>query len=94
MCDITLCADHATISDGNFAIGHAPPGDGMHLVLQEALGTKRARYYLLTGTPIDAVPALELGSGLAHVAFGARLGLGIHPDSTGDAGPPSEGQDV
>lgn len=130
MCDITLCADHATISDGNFALGHAPPGDGMHLVLQEALGAKRAAYYLLTGTAIDAPHALqlglvdevlpagelmpraqelarqilaspassrrlahaitqrpwrkrvvdELGSGLAHVAFGARLGLGQHSE--------------
>ena len=128
MCDITLCAEHATISDGNFAIGHAPPGDGMHLVLQEALGTKRASYYLLTGTTIDAPRALqlglvdellpaaelmprarelarqilaspassrrlahaiaqrpwrrrvvdELGFGLAHVAFGARLGACQH----------------
>jgi enoyl-CoA hydratase/carnithine racemase len=126
LCDITLCTESTVIRDGNFAIGHAPPGDGMHLALQELLGTKRAAYALLTGETIDARKALELGLvnevlpadrlrarawelaeqimtcprfsrrlahgitqrpwkqrlaqdlefGLAHVSFGARLGLG------------------
>jgi hypothetical protein len=60
-CDVTLCADDAPIGDGNFALGHAPPGDGMHLVLQELLGPKQAAYLLLTGAAIPPLRALELG---------------------------------
>ncbi|WP_041984225.1 enoyl-CoA hydratase/isomerase family protein [Streptomyces sp. AcH 505] len=60
LCDITLCAEEATFADSHLLAG-AAPGDGMHLVLQELLGTKRAAYYLYTGKPIDAAAALELG---------------------------------
>ena len=52
MCDITLCAEHATFSDGNFAVGHAPPGDGMHLVLQEALVLQQHRETLRSSAPL------------------------------------------
>ncbi|MCX4091259.1 enoyl-CoA hydratase/isomerase family protein [Nocardia sp. alder85J] len=60
LCDITLAAEHTTILDPHFPTGVAP-GDGLQLTLQEALGTKRAAYYLYTATPIDARTALELG---------------------------------
>jgi enoyl-CoA hydratase/carnithine racemase len=60
LCDITLCSETTTIADGNFAAGQAP-GDGMHLVLQELLGAKRAAYYLYTSEPIDAATARDLG---------------------------------
>jgi len=60
LCDITLCADTATFSDTHLLAGTAP-GDGLHLALQELLGTKRAAYYLYTGQDIDARTALELG---------------------------------
>jgi enoyl-CoA hydratase/carnithine racemase len=60
MCDITLCSDDTLIADGNFAAGSVP-GDGMHLVLQELLGTKRAAYLAYTGQKIDAATALRWG---------------------------------
>jgi enoyl-CoA hydratase/carnithine racemase len=60
LCDITLCAEQATFTDPHLQAGTAP-GDGLHLGLQELLGTKRAAYYLYTGAEIDARTALELG---------------------------------
>lgn len=60
MCDITLCAEEATIFDLHYAIGSAP-GDGIHSAFQEILGTKRAAYALLTGEAIDAQTALQYG---------------------------------
>ncbi len=60
MCDITLCAEEATIYDLHYAIGSAP-GDGIHSAFQEVLGTKRAAYALLTGEAIDAQTALDYG---------------------------------
>lgn len=60
MCDITLCAEEATIFDLHYAIGSAP-GDGIHSAFQELLGTKRAAYALLTGEAITAQTALEYG---------------------------------
>jgi enoyl-CoA hydratase/carnithine racemase len=60
MCDLTLCAEEATIFDLHYAIGSAP-GDGIHSAFQEVLGTKRAAYALLMGEAIDARTALEYG---------------------------------
>jgi enoyl-CoA hydratase/carnithine racemase len=60
LCDITLCSQDAVFADSHLAAGTAP-GDGMHLALQELLGTKRAAYHLYTGAPIDASAALALG---------------------------------
>lgn len=60
MCDITLCAQDATIMDPHFLTGVAP-GDGLQLGLQELIGTKRAAYHLYTGAAIGARQALELG---------------------------------
>jgi enoyl-CoA hydratase/carnithine racemase len=60
MCDLTLCADDTVIADGNFMAGLVP-GDGMHLVLQELLGPKRAAQIVYTGEHIDAATALRLG---------------------------------
>lgn len=60
MCDITLCAEEATLFDLHFDIGSVP-GDGIHTCFQELLGVKRAAYALLTGQAIDARQALEWG---------------------------------
>lgn len=60
MCDITLCADDATIFDLHYDIGSVP-ADGIHNAFQELLGVKRAAYALLTGQAIDARLALEYG---------------------------------
>jgi enoyl-CoA hydratase/carnithine racemase len=60
MCDITLCAEEATLFDLHFDIGSVP-GDGIHSCFQELLGVKRAAYALLTGQSITAQMALEWG---------------------------------
>jgi enoyl-CoA hydratase/carnithine racemase len=60
MCDISICADDATIFDLHYDIGSVP-GDGIHSCFQELLGVKRAAYALLTGEAIDARKALEYG---------------------------------
>jgi enoyl-CoA hydratase/carnithine racemase len=60
MCDITLCCEDTVIADGNFTVGSVP-GDGMHLILQELVGAKRAAHIVYTGRKIDARMALELG---------------------------------
>lgn len=61
MCDITICTEDTVIFDPHFAGLGSVPGDGIHSCLQELLGVKRAAYALLTGEPIDAQRALELG---------------------------------
>jgi enoyl-CoA hydratase/carnithine racemase len=60
MCDITLCAEDATIFDLHYDIGSVP-ADGIHNCFQELLGVKRAAYALLTGQAITADKALEWG---------------------------------
>jgi len=60
MCDLTLCAEDATIFDLHYNIGSVP-GDGIHSCFEELLGAKRAAYALLTGEAIDARKALEYG---------------------------------
>jgi enoyl-CoA hydratase/carnithine racemase len=60
MCDITICAENATVFDLHYDIGSVP-GDGIHCAFQELLGVKRAAYALLTGEAIDATTALEYG---------------------------------
>ncbi len=60
MCDITICAENATIFDLHYDIGSVP-ADGVHNAFQELLGVKRAAYALLTGEAIDARRALEYG---------------------------------
>jgi enoyl-CoA hydratase/carnithine racemase len=61
MCDITICTEDTVIFDPHFAGIGSVPGDGIHSCLQELLGVKRAAYALLTGEPINAQRALELG---------------------------------
>jgi len=60
MCDITLCAEEATLFDLHYDIGSVP-GDGIHSCFIELLGVKRAAYALLTGEAINARKALEYG---------------------------------
>lgn len=60
MCDITLCAEEATLFDLHYDIGSVP-ADGIHCAFQELLGVKRAAYALLTGQAISARQALEWG---------------------------------
>jgi enoyl-CoA hydratase/carnithine racemase len=60
LCDLTLCAPDVVIGDGNFHAG-SPPGDGMHLVLHELIGAKRANHIIYTGEGIPADKARDLG---------------------------------
>lgn len=60
LCDITLAAEDADLMDPHFLAGTAP-GDGLGLVLQAALGTKRAAHHIYTGRSIPAAAALDLG---------------------------------
>lgn len=60
MCDITLCADHAILSDPHFKFS-VVPGDGQGLTFQELMGLKRSAYYLYTSDDITAQQALEMG---------------------------------
>jgi enoyl-CoA hydratase/carnithine racemase len=60
MCDITLCAEEATLFDLHYDIGSVP-ADGVHSCFQELLGVKRAAYALLTGQAITASQALDWG---------------------------------
>lgn len=60
LCDITLAAEDADFMDPHFWAGF-PPGDGLFLVLQELMGTKRAAYHMYTAGPLPAAKALELG---------------------------------
>jgi enoyl-CoA hydratase/carnithine racemase len=61
MSDIVLAADTAVFSDApHFAYGTVP-GDGVHVVWENLLGTNRGRYFLLTAQTIDAHEAQRLG---------------------------------
>ncbi len=61
MSDIVLAADTAVFADApHFAYGTVP-GDGVHVVWENLLGTNRARYFLLTAQTIDAEEAYRLG---------------------------------
>ena len=59
--DITLASETAYFQDAAHIPGGAVPGDGVHVVWQELLGSNRGRYFLLTGQQIPAREALALG---------------------------------
>lgn len=59
--DITLASETAIFQDAPHVLGGAVPGDGVHIVWQELLGSNRGRYFLLTGQKLSARDALELG---------------------------------
>lgn len=59
--DINLASTKAVYADeGHFTAGEVP-GDGVHILWQELLGTNRGKYFLLTGQHVDAYEALRLG---------------------------------
>lgn len=60
MCDITLMADDAVISDPHFCMGGVP-GDGIQIALRQCMGWKRANYAMMTFEQIDAKTAKEYG---------------------------------
>ena len=59
--DITLAASTATFQDAPHMNFHTVPGDGVHIVWPELLGSNRGRYFLMTGQVLSALEAKDLG---------------------------------
>jgi enoyl-CoA hydratase/carnithine racemase len=59
--DITLASETATFQDAAHIPYQSVPGDGVHIVWQELLGSNRGRYFLLTSQTLSANEALDLG---------------------------------
>jgi enoyl-CoA hydratase/carnithine racemase len=61
MSDIVLASDTAVFADAPHFAYSTVPGDGVHVVWENLLGTNRGRYLLLTAQTIDALEAQRLG---------------------------------
>src|ERR1700759_77945 len=62
LADIVLAAPSVVFQDKpHFEFGIVP-GDGVHLLWQEAIGTIRGRYFILTRQELDAQTAEEWGA--------------------------------
>lgn len=59
-CDLVVAAEHASFGLPEPKIGTAAVGSGMHRLVRD-IGRKPAMEILLTGNPIDAHKALQLG---------------------------------
>ena len=85
LCDVVLMADSATIADPHVRVGLVA-GDGGTAIWPLLVGPARAKQYLLTGDPLDAVEAERIGlvnrvvpaASLADeaLAFARRLAAG------------------
>lgn len=60
LCDITLASETCKFDDDHLFFGLCP-GDGMFLLMQHFLGTKRANYYAYTCRQFNAQQALDWG---------------------------------
>lgn len=60
LCDITLVSDDTKIEVPH-AQGGLVPGDGMGLMFQHYLGTKRGNYYMMTSRQVTAKQMLDWG---------------------------------
>lgn len=61
LADIVLASDTADFQDAIHFNRGVLPGDGMHVVWLELLGTMRGKYFLLTEQLLSAREALDLG---------------------------------
>jgi len=59
-CDLTYAVETAKIGDPHVAVGYTA-GDGGALIWPQLIGYARAREYLLTGDPLPAKTAAEIG---------------------------------
>lgn len=59
-CDIIYAADHAKIGDPHVSVGFVA-GDGGSVIWPQLIGFARAKEYLLTGRPLSATQAAEIG---------------------------------
>ena len=72
LCDVVLATPSVVFQDKpHFELGIAP-GDGVHLMWQEAIGTIRGRYFILTRQELDAETAREWGA-VNEIVPAARL---------------------
>ena len=60
LCDVTICTEDCKIEVPH-AQGGLVPGDGMGLMFQHYLGTKRGNYYMMTSRQITAPEMLQAG---------------------------------
>jgi enoyl-CoA hydratase len=60
LCDVIVVARRAKLADTHVQVGLVA-GDGGCLVWPQSVGMARARRHLLTGDPLDAVTAYQLG---------------------------------
>jgi enoyl-CoA hydratase/carnithine racemase len=61
LADIVVAADTTVIADkAHFTTGSVP-GDGVHLIWPYLLGSRRAKYFLMTNQELSATEALDLG---------------------------------
>ena len=60
LCDVTICTEDCKIEVPH-AQGGLVPGDGMGLMFQHYLGTKRGNYYMMTSRQITASEMLQAG---------------------------------
>jgi enoyl-CoA hydratase/carnithine racemase len=60
LCDVTICTEDCKIEVPH-AQGGLVPGDGMGLMAQHYLGTKRGNYYMMTSRQITAQQMLDAG---------------------------------
>lgn len=60
LCDVIFAADHAKIGDPHVAVGLVA-GDGGAFIWPQRIGYARAKEYLLTGEPVPARTAEEIG---------------------------------
>ena len=60
LCDVTICTEDTKIEVPH-AQGGLVPGDGMGLMFQHYLGTKKGNYYMMTTRQVTAPQMLEWG---------------------------------
>ena len=60
LCDVTICTEDTKIEVPH-AQGGLVPGDGMGLMFQHFLGTKKGNYYMMTTRQVTAPQMLEWG---------------------------------
>ena len=71
LCDVTLVSDDCRIEVPH-AQGGLVPGDGMGLMFQHYLGTKRGNYYMMTTRQVNAQQMLDWGLVSEVVRQGSR----------------------
>ena len=72
LADIILATPSTVFQDGPHFASGIVPGDGVHLLWQEAIGPIRGRYFILTRQELDAQTAKEWGT-VNEIVAGDKL---------------------